>query len=211
MKIIDITRTISADMEIYPGDAAPEIRAISSIVDGDTFNVSHILLGTHTGTHVDPPAHLISGGAAIDKVPLEKMVGHARLIDLSDKDCPIEPEDIGILFKNEIILLKGHGSGVRLSTAAAQYLMESGICTAGTDSLSIADPDNEYEVHQILLAAGILIIEGLDLNKIGPGEYFFICLPIKIAEGDGGPARAVLIKKENIKKRKGKYPASAEY
>lgn len=194
MKIIDITRTISADMEMFPGDAAPEIKAISSILDGDQFNVSCILLGTHTGTHVDPPAHLIPGGAAIDQVPLEKMAGTARLIDLSDKNSPVGPADIGILSKNEIILLKGQRSGVRLSTAAAQYLAKSGISTVGTDSLSVADPDHEYEVHRILMAGGIVIIEGLNLKGIDPGEYIFICLPIKIAGGDGGPARAVLIK-----------------
>ena len=227
MKIIDISRTIQADMEMYPGDAGPQITKVSGL-DEDSYNISRITLGTHTGTHVDPPLHLICGGAGIDRLSMNTLVGNARVLDLSSINRPIEASDIGSLDSGEIILLKGDrgdsgdkfdrllpgpaalcdpgdldgsggpgaSSGACLTAACARYLVDIGIKTIGTNAISIGAPDEEYEVHHRLLDAGIVVIEGLEMPDVEAGDYFLVCLPLKIADGDGGPARAVLIKEK---------------
>ena len=232
MKVIDISRTIQADMEMYPGDAGPQITKVSGLDEGDSYNISRITLGTHTGTHVDPPLHLIRDGAGIDGVPLDNLVGNARVLDLSSINRPIEASDIGPLEAGGIILLKGgsvnsdssgssggtgdsdgsgdlggsgnsdssDGQGIScgacLTAACARYLVDIGIKTIGTDAISIGALDEEYEVHHTLLDAGIVVIEGLEMTDVETGDYFLVCLPLKIANGDGGPARAVLIKEK---------------
>jgi len=229
MKVIDISRTIQADMEMYPGDAGPQITKVSGLDEGDSYNTSRITLGTHTGTHVDPPLHLIRDGAGIDRLPMNTLVGNARVLDLSSINRPIEASDIGPLEAGEIILLKGgpggsggsgnsgdlgdlvvsDGSadsdssagpgascGAYLSAACARYLVDIGIKTIGTDAISIGVLDEEYEVHHTLLDAGIVVIEGLEMPDVEAGHYCLVCLPLKIANGDGGPARAVLIKEK---------------
>ncbi len=205
MKVIDISRTIQADMEMYPGDAGPQITKVSGLDEGDSYNTSRITLGTHTGTHVDPPLHLIRDRAGIDRLPMNTLVGNARVLDLSSINRPIEASDIGPLEAGEIILLKGGpgGSGgpgascgAYLTAACARYLVDIGIKTIGTDAISIGALDEEYEVHHTLLDAGIVVIEGLEMPDVEAGDYFLVCLPLKIANGDGGPARAVLIKEK---------------
>ena len=199
MKIIDISRTIHPDMEMYPGDAGPQITKVSGLDEGDSYNISRITLGTHTGTHVDPPLHLIRDGVGIDRLSMNTLVGNARVLDLSSINRPIEASDIGPLDTGEIILLKG-GRGVScgtcLTAACARYLVDIGIKTIGTNAISIGAPDEEYEVHHTLLDAGIVVIEGLEMPDVEAGDYFLVCLPLKIANGDGGPARAVLIKEK---------------
>ncbi|MCD4844592.1 MAG: cyclase family protein [Methanosarcinales archaeon] len=203
MKIIDISKTISPDMEMYPEDPAPVLTRILGLDAGDPYNVSKLQLGTHTGTHIDPPLHLFSDKAGVSEIPLEPLVGSARLIDMSGIQRPVEPGDIGKLHAEEILLIKGAQGGACLTALCAQCLVDNNIRTIGVDALSIGAPDEEYKVHHTLLHAGIVIIEGLELCDVEAGKYFFICLPLKIANGDGGPARAILIS--------GQYPALAEY
>ena len=145
MKIIDISRTIHPDMEMYPLEAGPQITKVSWLDEGDSYNISRITLGTHTGTHVDPPLHLMRDGAGIDRLPVNTLVGNARVLDLSSINRPIEAGDIGPLEAGEIILLKG-GSGGRgvssgacLTAACARYLVDIGIKTIGTDAISIGN------------------------------------------------------------------------
>jgi arylformamidase len=203
MKIFDISKTISPDMEIYPEDPAPVLTRVQGLEQGNLYNVSKLQLGTHTGTHVDPPLHLFSGEMGVSEMPLEPLVGSARLIDMSGIRRPIEPDDIGKLHAEEILLIKGANDGACLTALCAQYFVDNNIRTIGVDSLSIGAPDEEYKVHHILLHAGIIIIEGLELCDVEAGNFFFICLPLKIANADGGPARAILISD--------RYPALAEY
>jgi len=205
MKVIDISRTIQADMEMYTGDTGPQITKVSGLDEGDSYNTSRITLGTHTGTHVDPPLHLIRDGAGIDRLPMNTLVGNARVLDLSSINRPIEAGDIGPLEAGEIILLKGDSGdsgssgdpgtsgGAYLTAVCARYLVDIGIKTIGTDAISIGALDEEYEVHHTLLDARIVVIEGLEMPDVEAGDYFLVCLPLKIANGDGGPARAVLI------------------
>jgi arylformamidase len=130
---------------------------------------------------------------------MNTLVGNARVLDLSSINRPIEAGDIGPLEAGEIILLKGGRSascGAYLSADCARYLVDIGIRTIGTDAISIGALDEEYEVHHTLLDAGIVVIEGLEMPDVEAGHYFLVCLPLKIANGDGGPARAVLIKEK---------------
>ncbi|MCL7413527.1 MAG: cyclase family protein [ANME-2 cluster archaeon] len=193
MKVIDISMTLSPGMEMYPGEPGPVITRMSKLESGDLYNVSQLTLGTHTGTHVDPPLHCIEGGAGIDDMPMDMLVGPARVVDLSHIRKDVEPHDIGNVEPGEIVLLKGKKGGVRLTTASAQYLMDKGIKTVGTDALSIGASGEEYEVHTVLLGADIAVIEGLVLSAVEAGQYLFVCLPLKVAAVDGGPARAILI------------------
>jgi len=203
MKIIDISKTISPDMEVYPKDPVPVLTRILGLKHGDLYNVSKLQLGTHTGTHVDPPLHLFPDEMDVSEMPLEPLVGSARLIDMSGIQRPIEPGDIDKLHAEEILLMKGAQDGACLTALCAQHLVDNNIRTIGVDALSIGASDEEYKVHHTLLHAGIVIIEGLELCDVEAGKYFLICLPLKIANGDGGPARAILISD--------RYPALAEY
>lgn len=193
MKVIDISMTLSPDTEMYPGEPGPVITRISTLENGDPYNVSQLTLSTHTGTHVDPPLHFIMGGTGIDDMPMDMLVGPARVVDLSQLRNDIEPYNIGNVEPGEIVLLKGRNDGVRLTAAAAQYLIDKGIKTVGTDALSIGAAGEEYEVHTVLLGGDIAVIEGLVLSAVEAGQYLLVCLPLKVAKGDGGPARAVLI------------------
>ncbi len=191
MKVIDISMTIHPEMEIYNGDVAPKITRISRIEDGESYNVSNITMGSHTGTHVDSPLHFFLKKTGIDELPLQGLVGPARVIDISGLNRPIEAHDPGSLENVEIILLKGQKA--HLTIKGALFLIENNVRTIGTEALSIAAGEVEYEVHRILLGAEIIIIEGLELFNVDEGDYFLVCLPLKIAGCDGAPARAVLI------------------
>ncbi|HUW67433.1 MAG TPA: cyclase family protein [Candidatus Nanoarchaeia archaeon] len=191
MKVIDISMTIHPEMEIYNGDVAPKIKRIFRIEDGDSYNVSKITMGSHTGTHVDSPLHFFLNKTGVDELPLQGLVGPARVIDISGVKRPFEAYAHGSLENVEIILLKGQKA--HLSIEGALFLIENNVRTIGTEALSIAADEVENEVHRILLRAEIIIIEGLDLSNVNEGDYFLVCLPLKIAGCDGAPARAVLI------------------
>jgi arylformamidase len=155
---------------------------------------------------MDAPRHFRKSGLSIDKMPLTASVGKARVIEIEDNEF-INVEEIRPhrIRKGERILFKTKNSKhkwinkpfnkkfVHLSIEAAEYLSERKVQTIGIDYLSIGGYEgNVIEVHDIILKAGIWVIEGLDLSKIDPGNYDLICLPIKIAGSDGAPARAIV-------------------
>ena len=164
-------------MTHWPGDPDVEIRLYETIGQGSEYNATRIAMSAHTGTHIDAPLHYLEGGASLDEMPVEVMVGPARVIGQNE---------INGSARGERILIKT--SGGSLSSAEAGRLAERGIALAGIDSLSIGDGD----VHRILLSAGVWIVEGLVLEAIEPGRYEFLCLPIRLAGADGAPARALL-------------------
>src|SRR6186997_1985671 len=86
MKVHDITVPISADLPVYPGDPKIEIHRTLSLDAGDVANVSHLSCSSHMGTHVDPPAHFVRGGIALDELPLDILIGVARVVDVGDVD-----------------------------------------------------------------------------------------------------------------------------
>lgn len=206
MKIYDITVSISPDLPVYPGDPAIQIKRTLSLEAGQVANVSHLSFGTHIGTHVDPPSHFVLGGVSLDQLPLDVLIGPARVIDAGEARV-IDAAMIKrvaldgatrVLFKTRNSRLWQEASEfakdfVYLETDAAEYLVERGVRLVGIDYLSIEKFNFEQPTtHLTLLRHNVIIIEGLNLSEVAPGDYELICLPLKIKDGDGGPARVVL-------------------
>jgi arylformamidase len=204
MKIIDITVPLSPDLAVYPGDPPFSLDPVARVARGDGANVSRITLGTHAGTHVDVPRHLRDDGASVDQVPLDLLAGRARVIELHDVAAigrrelarlPVKGEERIILKTGNSMLWSQPGfrdGYASLTPEGAHYLVEAGTRLVGIDYLSIGPFGNEAEVHRILLDAGVLILEGLNLTGVEPGHYELLCLPLSIVGGDGAPARALL-------------------
>ena len=203
MATYDVTVTLRPGMPTWDGEPGPACRPIKQIgVDGESARVSLLSLGTHLGTHVDAPAHFIPNGATVDALPLAALVGPCRVIDAGDGPL-IEPADLDPVARGARRLLLKTSSGsfwdhpdfrrdfVALSPTAAAWLAARGILLLGIDYLSI-DPYDADAAHRILLGAGVVVLEGLDLRAVPPGEYDLAALPIKVDGADGAPARVVL-------------------
>jgi arylformamidase len=176
-----------------------QMERVVSIEHGDVANLTRLDFGVHTGTHVDAPLHFIDHAAGADALPLEVFLGPCEVVDATDANGEIGPEAVPhsverVLFKtrnSELWARDGFDeSFVRIGLAAAQRLVDQGVRLVGVDYLSVGEP----ETHQTLLGAGIAAIEGLDLRGIEPGPYRLACLPLRIVDSDGAPARAVLIR-----------------
>ena len=207
---IDVTVPLKEGMAIWPGDVTIKIERRRSMDRGDAANNSAISLGVHTGTHMDAPKHFIKDGKSIDKLPLETSVGPARVIEIKDK-ISIKPEELKQhnIKKGERILFKTVNSPrcwqtdafvndfVFVTRDAAQFLVDAGVILVGVDYLSVGSPlDPEKamrpDTHQILLGAGLYLIEGLNLTAVKAGDYNLICLPLKLMDAEGSPVRAIL-------------------
>jgi len=199
--IHDISVPIRAGMPIYEGNPGVELERASSIAAGDPANVSKLTFGVHTGTHVDAPLHFIDGAPGAEGIPLDALVGPAVVVDATGVEAlgEAELEGLGIPEDAEIVLLKTRNSQLwsrddftrdflRLDGSGARFVVRRGIRTIGIDYLSIGD----QEAHRVLLSAGVVPVEGLDLRAIEPGRYELLCLPLKIVGSDGAPARVLL-------------------
>ena len=203
---IDISLTIHPDMPYWPDNPGISVERSQCMAHGGVCNVSKLTIGTHTGTHIDGINHFIKDGIGIDQMPLDATIGRARVIEIKDlqqiKVEEIEPYNIQagerILFKtkNSDNALKSNTfveDFIHISTEAAHYLADRKVRTVGVDYLSVGGYEgNVIKVHHALLGSGIWAIEGLNLAEVEPGEYDLICLPIKLKDGDGGLARAIL-------------------
>lgn len=212
MRILDISLTIGPSLITWPGDPVAEVRPAKRIARGDSSNVSELRFGSHTGTHVDPPFHFIDGGTTMDRLPLNALIGDCFVVDLTSVESAIEVQHLATALPRESpkrLLIKSRNSEiwekgakftrdyVHLSESGARWLVESGTILVGTDFLSIeAAGAPSHPVHTTLLGAGVVIVEGLNLSQVAPGAYELACLPLRIEEGDGAPARAVLIQRE---------------
>lgn len=203
---IDISVPLKNGMAHWPGDPTVNISRVRDLEKGDTVNLSTISMGAHSGTHVDAPLHFINGGEGVDEIPLETLVGRARVIEIRDTES-IKPDELKEhhIRPGERILFKTFNSShawqsdkfvedfVFISDSAARFLVERKVRAVGIDYLSVGSyKHGGSEVHKILLAGGVWIIEGLDLSPVVPGNYELICLPLKLVQGDGAPARAIL-------------------
>lgn len=208
MPFYDITVPIRAGMPVYDGDPGVKIEPWSAFAKGDSSNVSFVHFGAHTGTHVDAPAHFIEGAAKIDSLPMESLVGPARVIRVPDEmmeisreflaDCDLQGVERLIFhtrnsaFWNESQFRKDFTA---LTPEGAELLVSLGIKLVGNDYLSIEKfRSGHHRTHITLLSKGIVIVEGLNLSGVPAGDYELLCLPLKIADGagDGAPARVVL-------------------
>ena len=208
MKIYDITVSISAETPIYRGDPRVEFTSFKAMSHGDSANVSQISFGVHTGTHIDAPNHFIDGAKRVHEIDPEKLVGPCRVISVPDDVIAIEPEHVGEIVGVQRVIFKTQNSafwaepelGFRtdfsyLTPATAKLLVNNGVVLVGIDYLSIEKSGSPgHPVHITLLEKEIVILEGVDLRGIEPGDYELICMPLKYdgATGDGSPARTFL-------------------
>jgi arylformamidase len=203
-RLIDVSPKLREDMPTYPGNPPFKIRQVRTVEEGANSTLSEVTTGTHAGTHVDAPSHFIAGERSLEDMGLEPLVGRARVIAVDADDeiavSDLEPHSIE---EGERILLKTRNSMlwersefvkdyVFLSVEAARYLAGKRLACLGIDYLSVGGKGNGVEVHQALLGAGVMLVEGLDLTEADPGEYDFVCLPLRLADAEAAPSRAVL-------------------
>ena len=208
MRYFDVTVAISESVPIYEGDPPASVDGVKAIGRGDGVNVSALCFGAHTGTHVDAPNHFIEGTRRVDELDVDKLIGPCRVVQLPGDVAAVEPKHLPDLAGVERLILKTRNSafwntpedGFRtdftyITPATARLLSEAGVKLIGIDYLSIEAPGSEgHPVHVTLLEKEIVILEGLDLREVEPGDYELICLPLKYVggTGDGAPARTVL-------------------
>lgn len=210
MRIYDVSVPLSAATPTYPGDPGIEIKQWLTLANGDAANVSQINFGLHSGTHVDAPSHFIAGGATVETLPLEILVGEAEVIVVADElrviDQPFVAANCGggakrILFKTRnSAFWNSPGQRFRedyvyIEPMAARWLVETGTKLVGIDYLSVEQfQSNNFRTHRELLSHDVVIIEGLDLREVPSGRYELFCLPLKVTggSGDGAPARVIL-------------------
>jgi arylformamidase len=204
-RLLDVSVPLSTGIPAYPGNPAFELHAVKRIAAGGSSNVSRVVMGTHTGTHVDAPLHFLDGGMPIDELSLDLLIGRAHVIDVrhrggitaADLAAAGLREDIRVLLKTPNSAFWG-ASEFRedytyLTEAGARYLVDQGVKLVGIDYLSIEQfKKTGAPAHRALLAQGVIIIEGLNLAEAEPGTYEMFCLPLRIAGADGAPARVVL-------------------
>lgn len=194
----------------FPGNPAFAARPVKRIAGGDSANVTELHLGTHTGTHVDAPRHFFDDRPGVESLPLEVLIGPALVLEINAKGRGIRADDLPgeAISDCSRVLLKTansslwqsaefHKDFVFLDDSGARRLLEHGVRLVGIDYLSIEQFKRPgAPVHRMLLDAGVLIVEGLDLSAVAPGAYQMYCLPLDIVGGDGAPARVVLAELE---------------
>ncbi|MBA3646082.1 MAG: cyclase family protein [Gemmatimonadaceae bacterium] len=205
--IYDISAPIRSGGVVYPGNPQIDIKLTSAVAKGATANVSQITFGSHTGTHADSSRHFFDGAQSVDQIPLDRLIGPARLVVMGDdvravgekelraakiegqKRVLIRTRNSGLLMKDEFV-----PDYTYIAPDAAKYLVDIGVELVGVDYLSIEQFHSGHHLtHRTLLEKDVVIIEGLALAEPPAGDYQFICLPLRLEGLDGAPARAVLI------------------
>lgn len=203
---IDVSLPLTASLPTWPGDPSFRLRRVQSISAGDAANVSELSCVVHTGTHVDAPLHFIEGAAAVESLPLDVLMGPCTVVgtdrgvgELLPADLPRLPDSTRILFRTPSSRRWSQPEAgfardfVAVGEALAAELVGRGTRLVGVDYLSVEAFDSPgHPVHKTLLAAGIVIVEGLDLSAAAPGPYELCCLPLRLVGSDGSPARVLL-------------------
>jgi arylformamidase len=205
MRLIDVSVPLDADLPTYPHNTPFSLEPLKRIARGDSSNVSTLHMSAHTGTHVDAPRHFFDAGAGTESLALELLIGRARVIEIDSRAgiaaedlAPIDlSDDIRVLIKTHNSRLWGspefHEDYVGVTDSGAKHLVEHGIKVVGVDYLSVEKFHTPgAPAHHVLLGAGTIVIEGLNLRDVEPGVYEMFCLPLRIVGSDGAPARVVL-------------------
>jgi arylformamidase len=206
MHIYDITAPLSSSLHVYPGDPEIAITPVARLQWGDAANVSRLVLSSHTGTHLDAPRHFFEEGIAIDDLDLRLLMGPARVCAFPQATAHLTADDLRPLdlAGTQRLLLQTPNAAlwektgfqtnyIALTESAAHLLVEMGVRLVGIDYLSVdAFERQDFPVHRTLLGAGVLILEGLDLRAVLPGDYELVALPLLLQHGDGAPVRAIL-------------------
>src|SRR6185436_8208473 len=205
-RLVDVSVVLAPGLATYPGNPEYEITPVERIAAGDSSNNSRLVMGTHTGTHVDAPKHFFDDKPGVDALALDLLVGRARVIDLPHRGGITEQhlaaaglrEDLRVLLRTPNSALWNAHDGFHtdytyVAEDAAKFLVAQGVKLVGVDYLSVEQFKKPgAPAHRALLGNGVIIIEGLNLSDAEPGPYEMYCLPLKIKDGDGAPARVVL-------------------
>ncbi|MEN6357342.1 MAG: cyclase family protein [Armatimonadota bacterium] len=208
-RIIDLSYKITAGMPVYPGDPQVQFNRVQAIKDGG-YNVTEIIMGTHTGTHVDAPCHCIHTDRGTDSLKLEAMVGWAEVLDVGEKtDCSeITSADLdafaGRVSEGSRVLIKT-GWGKRfgdpsfftgfpgLSAGAALWLTKRKIALLALEQPSV-HRENHIEIHKTLLSNGVVLIESAaNMDQITQERVYIAALGLPLAGLDGSPIRMIAI------------------
>ena len=205
-RLVDVSVLLAPGLATYPGNPEFEMTAVKRIASGDSSNNSRLVMGTHTGTHVDAPKHFFDDKPGVDTLPLELLVGRARVLDLPHRGGITAEhlagaglrEDIRVLMRTPNSALWNSNDGFHkeytyVSEEAARFLVDQGVKVVGVDYLSVEQFKKPgAPAHHVLLGSGVIIIEGLNLSEVEAGQYEMYCLPLRLAGADGAPARVVL-------------------
>jgi arylformamidase len=205
MKHIDVTVPLDARLPTYPNNTPFSLEPIKRVSRGDSSNVSTLHMSAHTGTHVDAPRHFFDDGPGTEALSLDLLIGRARVIEVASHEG-IAAEDLsGVdLSGDQRLLIKTrnsqlwdspefHTDYVGVTESGAKHLVAHGIKLVGVDYLSVEQFRKPgAPAHHLLLGAGVIVIEGLNLRDVAPGLYDMMCLPLRIVGSDGAPARVVL-------------------
>src|SRR5262245_17123107 len=203
---IDVSVPVRTGMIVYDGDPVVTVERVAEVERGDVATVSRLDLGSHTGTHVDAPSHILAGGGPADRLPLDALIGPALVADARGAPGDIDSAALAALAVpagTERVLFRTRNGDlwdregftrdyVGLAEDAARELVALGVPLVGIAYLSIAPSADPVPTHRVLLDAGVVIVEGLDLRAAPPGRCELVCLPLRIEGGDGAPARALL-------------------
>jgi arylformamidase len=207
-KIFDISVPLVNGGVVYPGNPEIHIEPHSELSRGASSNLSRLSFGSHTGTHVDAPRHFLEAGSTVDRLPLDALIGPAQVIAFPDDVMSVTAAHLqqsGLANAQRVLIRTRNSSFLKerefhpdytyLAPDAAEYLASAGVKLVGVDYLSVEQfHSGHHKTHRTLLGRGIVIVEGLDLSEIAPGEYAFCCLPLRLEGLDGAPARAVLMR-----------------
>ena len=194
-------------MPTYAGEPGPKLEFRKLLSKGDSATVSVLSLGSHTGTHVDAPSHFLDGAPAIDSLRPDALVGpayvaefrgesHITAADLESMPIPADCERVLFKTSNGRFWEESefHTEFIALAPDAGRALAERGMKLVGIDYLSIEQfRASPHEVHETLLASGVVILEGVNLRRVEPGSYLLVCAPLNVVGAEGAPARAFLI------------------
>ncbi len=207
--IIDISVPLYPDMPVWPGSAGIQLTQTSRLDKGDGVNNSKLICDVHIGTHIDAPLHYITDGKSIEQLKLEDLIGPAVVAYLPEAEIITKNvlEDLSLPVGTRRLLLRTRNSSlwetgshrfqtnyVALTQDAAQWIVDHDISLIGVDYLSVQRYGEDSRTHEILLSAGVIIVEGLNLARVESGMYELICLPLKLVGSEGAPVRAVLRK-----------------
>lgn len=195
MKIYDISQEVFS-CQVYPGDPSPEKKVLSSMENGELYNLTSFSMCSHNGTHIDAPFHFFEDGKTVDALCLETVVGvayvaeHHGIVTKNDAVKIIEKAKEQNPEAAKRILIKGDAE---VSAEAAKIFASSKILLLGNESQTVGPKDAPMEVHHILLSEGIILLEGIRLAEIPEGVYFLNAAPLNLSGADGSPCRAILI------------------
>ncbi len=208
-RVHDISVPVKTGGLVYPGNPEIDIELQQAVSRGAGANVSSIRFGSHTGTHVDAARHFFDDGETVDNIDLNTLIGSAIVLSFDESLMSVGAADLEQhdLHGSTRVLLRTRNSGfleekefqrdyTYLAPDGAEYLVAKGVKLVGIDYLSIEKfHSGHHRTHRTLLGSNVVIVEGLNLHGIEPGEYDLICLPLRLEGLDGAPARAVLIER----------------